>query len=136
MIPLQNQFRPVGAALQPSTDGVHGRTTQHKHFLNAPRQVDKPLYVTYLEGFSDKENKHCLLVRRMLYGLHDAPMGWFLEVKRHLTEDQGFTQSKNDACLVHKPGVWVVGHVDDCASTGEPEKKSRSLERSYTSVSR
>ena len=91
-------------------------------FLNAPRPADKPLYATYPEGFRDKENKHCLLVRRMLYGLHDAPMGWFLEVKRHLIEEQGFTQSKNDACLFHKPGVWVVCHVDDFASTGEPEK--------------
>ena len=42
-------------------------------FLNAPRPADKPLYAAYPEGFRSPDNA-CLLVKRMLYGLHDAPM--------------------------------------------------------------
>ncbi len=90
-------------------------------FLNAPRPADKPLYAAYPEGFRSPDNA-CLLVKRMLYGLHDAPMGWFAEVRNHLVKEQGFKQSRTDACLFHKPGVWVVCHVDDFASTGEPDK--------------
>ena len=117
-------------------------------FLNAKRPADKPLYAAYPAGFdtpaaatlqacqatkrskSENSNKgkhnkmrnsprHCLLVKRQLYGLHDAPMGWYLEVQKHMLE-QGFKQSKNDQCLFHKPGCYVVCHVDDFASTGDP----------------
>ena len=90
-------------------------------FLNAPRPENKPLYASYPEGFRSERGDDCLLVKRMLYGLHDAPMGWFLEVRKHLVEEQGFRQSRADACLFHKPGCFVVCHVDDFASTGEPE---------------
>ena len=89
-------------------------------FLNAKRPTDRPLHAAYPNTFRTDKTK-CLLVQRQLYGLHDAPMGWFLEVKQHMLE-QGFEQSKNDACLFHKPGCYVVCHVDDFASTGEPAK--------------
>ena len=89
-------------------------------FLNAERPTDKPLYASYPEGFRQKGGRHCLLVKRMLYGLHDAPMGWFQEIRQHLTEEQGFKQSKADSCLFYKPGCYVVCHVDDFASTGDP----------------
>ena len=91
-------------------------------FLNAERPADKPLYATYPEGFRPKERGGCLLVKRMLYGLHRAPMGWFQEARKHLTEKQGFRQSRADSCLFYKPGCYVVCHVDDFASTGEPAK--------------
>ena len=91
-------------------------------FLNAPRPESKPSYATYPEGFRHGTDGKCLLVQRMLYGLHDAPIGWFKEVHHHLVQEQGFKQSRTDACLFHKPGVWVVCHVDDFASTGDPAK--------------
>ena len=90
-------------------------------FLNATRPADRPLYATYPEGFRPKgRDNGCLLVKRMLYGLHDAPMGWFTEVRKHLTEEQGFKQSRADSCLFYKPGCYVVCHVDDFARTGDP----------------
>jgi len=66
-------------------------------FLNAPRPKDKPIYVHYPDRYR-KKNK-VLLLKKMLCGLlHDAPLGWFNEVKKHLTQDQGPTQSKVDEC--------------------------------------
>ena len=85
-------------------------------FLNASRPADKPLYASYPQGF--RRPGRCLLVQRMLYGLHDAPMGWFREVRKHMLEEQGMTQSRTDECLFTKEGLYVIVHVDDFLSTG------------------
>jgi hypothetical protein len=85
-------------------------------FLNADRPADRPLYASYPEGF--KKPGRCVLVKKMQYGLHDAPMGWFLAVRQHLLEDQHFKQSKTDECLFYKKDIVVVVHVDDFCSTG------------------
>ena len=60
-------------------------------FLNAPRPADQPLYVSYPEGYKNNKKGKCMLLRKMLYGLHDAPMGWFQEVRKHLVNEQGMT---------------------------------------------
>jgi hypothetical protein len=44
-------------------------------FLNAVRPKDKPLWAAYPSSF--RNPGRCLLVLRQLYGLHDAPMGFF-----------------------------------------------------------
>jgi hypothetical protein len=69
-------------------------------FLEALRPVDKPLYTSYPSGF--KNPGHCMLVLRQLYGLHDAPMGFYECLKQHLVHDQHFVQSRNDECMFMK----------------------------------
>lgn len=73
-------------------------------FLCAERPKDKPLWAAYPTG--KKKPGRCLLVQRHLYGFHDSPMGFFLCLRQHLLEDQGFIQSPNDECLFiqYKPG--------------------------------
>jgi hypothetical protein len=66
-------------------------------FLNAVRPKDKPLYASYPRSF--KNPGRCLLVLRQLYGLHDAPMGFFECLRQHLVQDQSFVQSRNDRCM-------------------------------------
>ena len=87
-------------------------------FLNAKRPEDKPMWASYPQGRT--KPGHCLLLKKMLYGLHDAPAGWFEEVRAHLVNDQGLTQSLTDECMFFKEGLYVVCHVDDFCSTGEP----------------
>jgi transposase InsO family protein len=89
-------------------------------FINALRPEDKPLWAAYPQQF--REPGRCLLIKRMLYGLHDAPRGWFECVKKHLIEGQGLTQSGHDECLFMNADktLVVVVHVDDFLSTGTP----------------
>ena len=86
-------------------------------FVNAYRPEDRPLYASYPVGF--KKPGHCMLVRRQLYGAHDAPKAWFDLVKKHLEQDQGLKQSETCETLFTGPGLWVIVHVDDFCSTGE-----------------
>jgi len=86
-------------------------------FVNAERPVDKPLWAAYPAGF--KKPGRCMLVKRHLYGSHDASRAWFELVKKHLVEEQKLTQSLTDEALFTGPGLYVVVHVDDFCSTGE-----------------
>ena len=90
-------------------------------FLNAERPEDKPLWASYPQGRSNPGR--CVLLRKMLYGLHDAPKGWYDTVTKHLVEDQGLQQSQTDECLfTSKSGdLFVIVHVDDFLSTGTDE---------------
>jgi hypothetical protein len=96
-------------------------------FLEAERPVDKPLWASYPSGYDEppgedgairssgggsRRRTRCLLVLRQLYGLHDAPMGFFKVLSEHLVKDQGFTQSLNDRCLFVK---YKAGSVTDLA---------------------
>jgi len=92
-------------------------------FLNAPRPKDKPICVYYPDGFR-KKNK-VLLLKKMLYGLHGAPLGWFKEVRKHLVEEQGLTQSKVDECCFYGNRVHAVVHVDDFLITGKEQDTAR-----------
>jgi hypothetical protein len=87
-------------------------------FLEAERPADKPLWASYPSTFCSPptgsnnngrgdrsawgSKTRCLLVLRQLYGLHNAPMGFFNTLRTHLLEDQGFVQSLNDRCLFCK----------------------------------
>jgi hypothetical protein len=86
-------------------------------FLEAKRPEDKPLWASYPSGYDApptegsvgrssgggaQKRTRCLLVLRQLYGLHDAPMGFFMVLQQHLVKDQGFIQSLNDRCLFVK----------------------------------
>jgi hypothetical protein len=87
-------------------------------FLEAERPKDKPLWASYPSGYcvppeeggtgrssssggssGARRPSRCLLVKRQLYGLHDAPKGFFEELKKHLVDTQGFVQSQNDEAL-------------------------------------
>ena len=85
-------------------------------FINALRPEERPMWASYPEPF--RKPGHCMLVRRMIYGCHDSPKGWFDCLRQHMVEDQSFTQSETDECLFTKDGIAVVVHVDDFLSTG------------------
>jgi hypothetical protein len=102
-------------------------------FLNAKRPEDKPMWASYPQGRT--RSGHCLLLKKMLYGLHDAPAGWFEEVRAHLVDEQGLTQSLTDECLFFKEGLYVVCHVDDFCSTGDPELVKSYREKLYAKFS-
>ena len=89
-------------------------------FINAVRPEDKPLWAAYPKKY--RKPGRCLLIKRMLYGLHDAPRGWFECVRTHLTEDQGLIQSQHDECMFTNKDktLVVVVHVDDFMCTGTP----------------
>ncbi len=89
-------------------------------FLNAKRPKDKPLWAAYPQGHA--KSGRCMLLHKMLYGLHDAPRGWYLLVRDHLVNDQHLVQSLTDECMFSKPdgSLFVIVHVDDFCCTGTP----------------
>ena len=63
----------------------------HMAFVNALRPESRPLWAAYPPPF--QKPGHCMLVKRMLYGLHDSPLGWFECVRKHQ-----LVQSAVDEC--------------------------------------
>jgi hypothetical protein len=92
-------------------------------FLEAERPVDKPLWASYPSGYDEppgedgairssgggtRRRTRCLLVLRQLYGLHDAPMGFFKVLSEHLVKDQGFTQLYNRISVIPQTSTTIL----------------------------
>jgi hypothetical protein len=107
--------------------GCVGRRCHTKAFLCAERPKDKPLWASYPAGY--KNPGRCMLLLRQLYGLHDAPMGFYQCLRQHLVEDQSFVQSANDEYLAltygaHENETGFYGTCDASHSTEAGAKPS------------
>ena len=125
-------FRVMMAMLagQPQWEAWADDATQA--FINSKRPEDKPLWCSYPAG--RKNPGKCMLLKRQLYGTHDAPASWFAEVKKHLLgPTQGLVQSANDEChFFSKEGdLHIVVHVDDFACAGTPAACKRYRDALY-----
>ena len=72
-----------------------------------------------------------MLLRRQLYGTHDAPRAWFDLVRKHLVEEQKLEQSGTDECLFTGPGLYIIVHVDDFCCTGEDHAVAKFRQQLY-----
>jgi hypothetical protein len=68
-------------------------------FLNA--KVTENIFVKCPAGIVCPPG-HCLRLLKALYGIHQGPLVWNLEIHDTLTKDLGYTQSLNDRCLYWK----------------------------------
>ena len=101
-------------------------------FVQSKRPQSMPLWAAYPQG--KEKPGHCLFVDGSIYGTKCAPKLWFDMVKQHMIAPvaeggQGLTQSKVDEAMFHGPGIYVIVHVDDFASTGEQDKLDAYRER-------
>jgi Reverse transcriptase (RNA-dependent DNA polymerase) len=68
------------------------------------------VYVEMPQGFTQPGK--VMKLKRLLYGLCQAPRNFFLHLKGKL-EEVGFTQSKHDQCLFISDTVICLVYVDD-----------------------
>jgi hypothetical protein len=86
---------------------------------------------------------YCFRLHRAVYGLKDAPLLWFLKIRKFMIEKAGLTQSKHDSCLFISEApkhlqndklvfgrldMMLSLHVDDNLVTGQPHKLQKLYE--------
>ena len=84
-------------------------------FTNAFMQalLSSPIWVHLPRGYcSQCPGRTCLRLKKSQYGLTVAPRLWFQHLLTAL-QDLGFTQSKQDQCLLYKKDCLVIVYVDD-----------------------
>ena len=74
--------------------------------------IDEPTFIHLPRGFSSKDTKTCLHLKKSIYGLSVAPRLWFLHLMKALKEE-GLVQSKHDPCLLFRKDLIVIVYVDD-----------------------
>ena len=80
-------------------------------FMQAP--LPSPIWVHLPRGYrSQRPGRTCLRLKKSQYGLTVAPRLWFQHLLTAL-QDLGFTQSKQDQCLLYKKDCLVIVYVDD-----------------------
>jgi len=72
-----------------------------------------PIWIHLPRGFhAGKAGRHCLKLKKSLYGLRTAPLLWFKCISTAL-KDLGFQQATHDPCFMYKPDMILVLYVDD-----------------------
>ena len=93
-------------------------------FANAFVQAElkNPVWIHLPRGFrSTQLEKTCLLLKKSLYGLAEAPRLWNLHLFEAI-KDLGFVQSKIDPCLMMKEDVFLVFFCDDAGVAAKSEE--------------
>ena len=94
-------------------------------FLNG--ELEEEVYVTQPEGFVVKNKEHLVLkIRKVLYGLPQAPRTWNIRLDRSLKQ-LGFVKCAQDLVVytrgTGRHGIIVGVYVDDLIVIGEsPEE--------------
>ncbi|MBW0514704.1 hypothetical protein O181_054419 [Austropuccinia psidii MF-1] len=87
-------------------------------FLNAP--LAKTVYLAIPQGLNLDQLKHCLRLKKAIYGLTQAPLAWYERLQTWL-QSVGFLSCVLDACVFYRTGanpIWLYIHVDDIAIFG------------------
>jgi hypothetical protein len=83
-------------------------------FINAP--CSESIVIAIPEGMNlvknDKSNVVGYRLKKMLYGLRQAPRKWYEFLLVRLS-DFGLCRSSHDPCLFIKPGLFLAFYVDD-----------------------
>ena len=75
--------------------------------------LPSPIWVHLPRGFRSKlPGRTCLRLKKSQYGLTVAPWLWHQKLIAALKE-MGYTQSKQDQCLLYKKDSLVIVYVDD-----------------------
>ncbi|MBW0515470.1 hypothetical protein O181_055185, partial [Austropuccinia psidii MF-1] len=88
-------------------------------FLNAPLREEVYLHVP--QGLPLDQKKHCLRLKKAIYGLKQAPLAWYQHLKEYLLSID-FVACVLDACIFYRAGskpMWLYINVDDIAVVGE-----------------
>ncbi|MBW0539903.1 hypothetical protein O181_079618 [Austropuccinia psidii MF-1] len=87
-------------------------------FLNAP--LIETVYLSIPQGLEIDRRKHCLRLKKAIYGLKQAPLAWYNRLKDWL-QGIGFNACKLDPCVFYRKepdALWIYVHVDDMAIFG------------------
>jgi Reverse transcriptase (RNA-dependent DNA polymerase) len=77
------------------------------------RLKNEEIYIEYPKLFKSVSGEDRVLkLKKILYGLHQAPKTFYDKLRLGLLE-RGWQQSKIDPCLFMKPGMICVLYVDD-----------------------
>ena len=68
-----------------------------------------------------KDTKHCIKLKRNLYGCKQASRNWFLHLSQGL-QAKGFVPSKTDPCLFIRNDAIICLHTDDCCVFAKNDK--------------
>ncbi|MBW0523127.1 hypothetical protein O181_062842 [Austropuccinia psidii MF-1] len=88
-------------------------------FLNAP--LAETVYLAIPQGLNLDQRKHCLRLKKAIYGLKQAPLAWYERLRTWL-KSVGFSSCLLDACVFYRKGdnpIWLYVHVDDIAIFGK-----------------
>ncbi|MBW0475375.1 hypothetical protein O181_015090 [Austropuccinia psidii MF-1] len=88
-------------------------------FLNA--SLTEVFYLSIPQGLNVDNRKFCLCLKKAIYGLNQAPLAWYNNLKTWL-EEVGFSVCISDPCVFFRTGdapVWLYVHVDDIAIFGK-----------------
>ncbi|MBW0535649.1 hypothetical protein O181_075364 [Austropuccinia psidii MF-1] len=88
-------------------------------FLNAPL-VDT-VFLSIPQGLEVDNRKHCLRLKKAIYGLKQAPLAWYDRLRGWLLQ-VGFSLCVLDPCVFFRGGnlpVWLYVHVNDIAIFGK-----------------
>ena len=91
-----------------------GWTTCSIDFSNAfvQAKLEKPVWIHVPRGYHAAKPGTCLKLIKSLYGLTIAPRLWYQHLFKGLIA-AGFTQCKEDSCLLYKTNMIIVVYVDD-----------------------
>lgn len=103
-------------------------------FLNS--KLKEEIYMKQPPGFENGNKKLVCRLKKCIYGLKQSAKEWNDEIRRTLTRE-GFTQSKNDACLyskkVHGEWVFLLIYVDDIAIMTKSSAAIQSVKKMLSS---
>jgi len=91
-------------------------------FIQAP--ISDEIYCEMPQLF--EQAGYILKLKRNVYGLHQAPLNFFLLLKEAL-EQHGFKQSSYDPCLFANGGIICLCYVDDCIWYARSKKEIRRI---------
>jgi hypothetical protein len=97
---------------------LHGWKTRQIDFVLAYCQAPTPRerYMELPKGVNIpglQRNKHCLRIKKNIYGAVDAGRTWFLFLSQGL-ESLGFKQSDYDECVFYRGTSILLCYTDDC----------------------
>jgi hypothetical protein len=108
---------------------IHGLESKSINFVLAFPQadLDEDIWMELptgivVSGKANKSRAYALKLRKSLYGLKQASLNWFENLKQGLV-DQGFTPSEIDPYIYLKENMVLLTYVNDCIIIS-PSKES------------
>lgn len=116
---------------------VFGWKTRQIDFVLAYPQADipRPTFMELPRGVNFPgldRNKHCLQIKKNVYGGKDSGRTWFLHLKKGL-ESIGFEQSQHDDCVFYRDTTIFLVYTDDSIILDKDESK---VERCVSDLSK
>jgi Reverse transcriptase (RNA-dependent DNA polymerase) len=103
-------------------------------FPQAP--VENELYIEVPKGCNIDNNNgyYVLQVLNNIYGQRQTGKVWFDFSTNGLIDKLGFTQSKNDPCILWRGSCMLIIHIDDTIITGPDEETIKSTIKDISTI--